>query len=310
MGGCNLANLSLMHSRLFSSLILIDPVIQRIQSADGNFGPAAASSKRREVWPSRKAAADKLRLSPFYQKWDSRVLDRWIEYGLRETPTYLHPQSACASTLPAVAADPSSSTVPSPEAEQQVTLTTTRHQEVMTFLRPNFPSPEYPKPETHPNPRTNPDVDTSAPPTSPFYNPVPTATFQRLPHLRPSVFYIFGDPAAGAYLSAPIMKADKLAHTGTGVGGSGGIKKGRVGSITFDGVGHLIPMEIVGETADACVGWLVPELQWWREMEEQERQEWANVPKKQKSMLSGEYIKFVNQNLLGESATKDQKSKL
>ena len=310
MGGNNLVNLSLMHARLFTSLILIDPVIQRLPSSEGNEGPAKASIRRREIWPSRIAAGDKLRSSPFYQKWDSRVLDRWIEYGLRETPTYLHPQEQATSTPPMITADPSTVTVPPAKDEQQVTLTTTKHQEVLTFLRPNFASAEYPDPINHPNPLTHPDVDPSAPTSLPFYNPVPIATFHKLPHLRPSVFYVFGDPAAGAFLSAPVMKADKLAQTGVGVGGSGGLKKGRVGSITFDGIGHLIPMEIVGETADACVGWLVPELQRWLEIEDKERMEWAAVPKKQRAMLSDEYVKAMTEEGVGDAAAKGKKSKL
>ncbi|KAK5168225.1 uncharacterized protein LTR77_006794 [Saxophila tyrrhenica] len=299
MGGCNLVNLSLMHPRLFTTLILIDPVIQRLPSAEGNLGPASASIRRREVWPSRAAAAEKLRSSPFYQKWDSRVLDRWIQYGLRDTPTYIHPNAASSRTAtPIISADPIASTI---ESDREVTLTTTKHQEVMTFLRPNLPTKDYPHPEKDPNPLTHPDIDPSASPNSPFYNPVPIATFHKLPFVRPSVFYIFGDPAAGAFLSAPVMKADKLAHTGTGVGGSGGVKKLRVSSVTFDGVGHLIPMEIVGRTADACTNWLVPELQRWRNNEERARKEWAAVPKRQKAMLSEEYVKAMTGDLKGKA---------
>ncbi|KAK3725116.1 hypothetical protein LTR37_000627 [Vermiconidia calcicola] len=293
MGGNNLVNLSLIHPRLFTSLILIDPVIQRFPSVEGNFGPAKMSVKRREIWPSRKAAAEKLKSSKFYQSWDPRVLDKWIQYGLRETPTYHHPNNitAASATPPTITAEPSTVTIPpAANTEKEVTLTTTKHQEVLTFLRPNFPSPEYPNPSTNPNPLTHPDVDPNTPPNAPFYSPVPIATFHKLPQVRPSVFYIFGDVAAGAYLSAPVLKADKLANTGTGVGGSGGVKKGRVGSVTFDGVGHLIPMEVVGRTAEACRDWLVPELGRWRAIEDEERREWGRVERREKSRLSKEYV--------------------
>lgn len=50
--------------------------------------------------------------NPFYRRWDSRVFDRWIEHGLRDTPTPLHTQPGA------------------------VTLTTTKSQEVLTYLRP------------------------------------------------------------------------------------------------------------------------------------------------------------------------------
>lgn len=311
MGGNNLVNLSLMHPRLFTSLILIDPVIQRVPSAEGNYSPPKASVNRREIWPSRQAAATKLKSSKFYQKWDSRVLDRWIQHGLRETPTYHHPHVTPASSTPAtITADPSTATVPPSSDEKQVTLTTTKHQEVLTFLRPNFPTPEYPEPSREPNPITHPDVDPSAAPNSPFYSPVPIATFHRLPYLRPSVFYVFGDPDAGAYLSSPILKADKLAHTGTGVGGSGGIKKGRVSSITFDGIGHLIPMEIVGRTAEACTGWLAPELERWRSIEERDMTEWEGVPKKQKSMMNEAYVSKMTSDWTREAEESAKRAKL
>ena len=121
---------------------------------------------------------------------------------------------------------------------------------------------------------------------------------------------MFGDPAAGAFLSEPVMKADKLAHTGTGVGGSGGVKKGRVSSITFEGIGHLIPMEIVGRTADACTEWLVPELQRWQDIEVKERTAWAAVPRRQKAMLSEEYVRAMAADRITPGNEVGQKSKL
>ena len=130
MGGCHLVRLSLMHPRLFTTLILMDPVIQRLPSRQGNYGPAKASTVRRDRWPNRKAAEASFKRSKFYQTWDSRVLDLWIKYGLRDLPTLLHPEPTAASnTLPPLNADPSSATVsPDKETETEVTLTTTKHQ--------------------------------------------------------------------------------------------------------------------------------------------------------------------------------------
>lgn len=300
MGGNNLVNLSLMHPRLFTTLILIDPVIQRLPSVEGNYGPAKASTVRRDRWASRVEAEAKFKKSKFYQTWDPRVLDKWVEHGLREIPTALYPEvNTSTSTLPAVSADPVTASVqPHKNIEREMTLKTTKHQEVMTFLRPNFKTPAYPSPSQKANPITHPDVDPATAPSSPFYSPVPLATFLRLPYLRPSVFYIFGDQSD---LSIPIFKADKLAHTGIGVGGSGGVKKGRVSEVTFKGVGHLIPMEIVGETADAIGGWLEPELERWRTLEEAQRREWSLVPKEKKSQLSEEYVKVMKSDWVAEA---------
>jgi pimeloyl-ACP methyl ester carboxylesterase len=298
MGGCHLVRLSLMHPRLFTTLILMDPVIQRLPSKQGNYGPAKASTVRRDIWPNRKAAEASFKRSKFYQTWDSRVLDLWIKYGLRDLPTLLHPKPTAASnTLPPINADPSSATVsPDKETETEVTLTTTKHQEVFTFMRPNFPSPTNSNPEEHPNPATHPDVDVKAGPNAPFYRPEPLATFQQLPYLRPSVLYIFGDQS---FLSAPLLKADKMAQTGVGPGGSGGAKKGRVQEVTFKGIGHLIPMEVVGKTADACQDWLTLELANWKSRQAETAIEWAKVPKDEKARMGEGFLTVMKSDWMG-----------
>jgi hypothetical protein len=68
------------------------------------------------------------------------------------------------------------------------------------------------------------------------------------------------------------------------------VKKGRVQEHTFKGVGHLIPMEVVGQTADVCRDWLVLELERWRAIEKRQAEEWAKVPKEEKGVMSKEYV--------------------
>ena len=145
MGGCQLANLALLHPRLFETLVLVDPVIHQVVTLSGNVSPAVASARRREVWPSREAAATAFKKSKFYQTWDPRVLERWVEYGLRDMPTKIFPDAK----------------------RPEVTLTTTKHQEVMTFLRPNFvarpddwdtSSADYTLDNSAVNKRTHPDL--------------------------------------------------------------------------------------------------------------------------------------------------------
>src|SRR5690348_15148828 len=89
-GGNNLANLSLIHPRLFATLILLDPVIAAHPKKTSS-GPVASSTFRRDLWPTREAAIASFKSSPFYQVWDPRVLKAWNEYGIRETPTLLYP---------------------------------------------------------------------------------------------------------------------------------------------------------------------------------------------------------------------------
>ncbi|PGH02199.1 hypothetical protein GX51_04773 [Blastomyces parvus] len=287
MGGNNLINLALLHPRLLTSLILMDPVINRLEIThqDHTFHTktntipttTAASSYRRDIWPSRAAAAESVKKSKFYQPWDQRVLDRWIQYGLRELPTALYP-------LP-----PTPPSAPSPQTTEDVkpvTLTTTRHQEVFTFSRPNFTPPNT-KPV---NRLTHPDLFPGITSAYPFYRPEPVLTFSRLPNLRPSVLYVFADKSD---MCLPQFCQDKLNNTGIGVGGSGGVAEGRVTSVMLNGVGHLIPMEAVGETADHAAGWIGREMERWRREEEEFRKGWEKVSRIDKVTIDEEWKRHV-----------------
>ncbi|KAH9865736.1 hypothetical protein J1614_009323 [Plenodomus biglobosus] len=278
MGGCQLANLSLLHPRLFETLILVDPVIQPRMSLSGNIGPAAASSRRRERWPSRAEALKSFKKSKFYQAWDTRVLDRWVQHGLRDVPTKLFPDAKAP----------------------EVTLTTTKHQEVMTFLRPNFAArPGDTEPSsasfttTNPtlNRRTHADMTPQSEPQTPFYRGESAIVFNQLPALRPSVFYIFGSESS---LTNPAIIEEKVAMTGVGVGGSGGRAEGRVDSVTVQDAGHLIPMEKVGETADHIGTWLKKEMARYREWERRTEDEWGARKGGQRSMLSKRFVEEID----------------
>ena len=65
----------------------------------------------------------------------------------------------------------------------------------------------------------------------------------------------------------------KQEQTGIGVGGSGGAKEGRVKDVMLKGIGHLVPMEAVDDSAEHAARWLGQELQRWRE----EEAEWKKV---------------------------------
>jgi pimeloyl-ACP methyl ester carboxylesterase len=187
MGGNNLVNLSFMHPQLFQSLILIDPVLANFMSGMGNVTPAQASAVRRDRWPTRKIAAQSFQKSKFYQSWDPRVLDLWIKYGLRDLPTKLYPD-----VRPAIE--------PYGPDNSEVTLTTTKHQEVMTFVRPVHDSDraslagftEEEKKQLRS--LTHPEIGTLAQnPSIIVYRTEGLITFKNLPFLRPSVLYIFGE---------------------------------------------------------------------------------------------------------------------
>jgi hypothetical protein len=230
--------------------------------------PAIASTMRRDLWESRESAKAKFLQSKFYQAWDPRVFDLWVKYGLREIPTELYP----AGSAPA----------------GSVTLTTTKHQELFVFLRPTFR-------------KTNgkiidrdPETDKAPPKGYPFYRPEPVYAFKKLPEVRPSVLYIFGGKSDA---STPDQRKLKLERTGSGLGGSGGAKEGRVKEVVLD-CGHLVAMEKVGETADAISGWLKQEIQRWRNEQDDLQQRWVKVDRREKMIIDEEWKREVTPEVL------------
>ena len=87
-----------------------------------------------------------------------------------------------------------------------------------------------------------------------FYRPEVILTFQNLPLLRPSVFYLFGGQST--YNGSVASRVEKIGRTGTGVGGSGGAAAGKVSSVFFEEVGHLLPLECVKRCAGELAGWV------------------------------------------------------
>ncbi|KAI8965066.1 putative toxin biosynthesis protein [Daldinia sp. FL1419] len=275
-GASVLTKLSLLHPRLLTTIVLLDPTITPTSFEHRSPGksPARASAFRREVWPSRAAAAESFRRSPFYQSWDPRVLDAWVQHALRDTPTALFPD---------------------PEKDGAVTLRTTKHQEMFTYLRPLWP---YVDPVTRQVDRDGaPDFDhpdgqiklqeTENP--FPFYRSEGPSVLKHLPEVRPSVLWVFGGDSE---LAEPEGRKLKTETCGVGAGGSGGMKLGRVDTVVIEGRGHLFPMEIPDECAKHAATWIGKEMVRWRE-KEREYEEWVKLPVKEKTTLSDKFLNNI-----------------
>ncbi|KAK6594191.1 toxin biosynthesis [Botrytis cinerea] len=249
LGANMLTNLSLMHPRLLTTLIMLDPVIQQYASTPfGTISPAQLSTFRRDLWPSRAAAEASFRKSKAYSKWDSRVLDRW-----------------CSTTL-----------------------TTTKHQECFSFMRPSWEAFSEDG-KTVIRPDLIPDLHETSPAKYPLYRPEPINTLLRLPQLRPSVLYIYG---ATSNVCSPPSRVEKLSMTGTGHGGSGGAKEGKVKEVVLEGIGHLVAQEATQECADALTPWIGQELKRWKR-EQEEYIQWTKKSLIEKQTLSEEWKKRV-----------------
>lgn len=83
-------------------------------------------------------------------------------------------------------------------------------------------------------------------------------------------------------ICSPETNQEKLAMTGTGVGGSGGVPAGRVGLVTLDKIGHLVAMEAPVRCAEIASSWLGPEMKRWRDEEDAFRKEWNKKSKIEK----------------------------
>jgi pimeloyl-ACP methyl ester carboxylesterase len=295
MGGNNLINLSLMHPRLLETLILIDPVIVPLANVRGEWGIAAASAVRRDRWPSRKVAAESFKKSKFYQTWDKRVLDRWVKYGLRELPTKLYPdpQPKPAATGSAVTLEPTvTPNVTANDEEKEVTLTTTKHQEVFSFTRTYHPAQPGDPPEHKFHPEIS--IYKGFPSPAPFYRPEPHITYNNLPYVRPSVLYVFGEHSD---MSTPPLRKGKVEATGIGGAGSGGVAAGKVAEVLIKDTGHLIAMEKVEETATIGAEWIGKRLREWETDEAALKKYWDSVPDVEKYTLGKEYTEGLKSKM-------------
>ena len=234
-------HLSLLHPRLFHGLALVEAIIQ----PDAPPGPNAAlpSTLRKDLWPSRATAEASFRSNPFFKTWEPRVLENYLRYGLRDTPTKLYP-----------APQKKDNSIPS------VTLTTTKHQEAWSYLRSNFVD--------------TPDDDTAHLVAAKvdkegakrlFHCPDMLITFHNLPYVRPNLLWVFGTTS---HLNASAEEQDeKVARSGIGLGGSGGTELGRVEKKTIEG-GHMLPFEKVEDCACVLATWLETQIEDFRRIED------------------------------------------
>jgi pimeloyl-ACP methyl ester carboxylesterase len=188
-GGHAVLRVALMHPAPFTALVEIDPVIE--EYPHGN-SPSKASARRRDCWPTREAAEDYFRSREFYKRWDPRCLELHLKHGLRDLPTATYPDKS------------------------GVTLATTKHQEVYTFLRCVGSTGEE-RVEQH---------------------PVPADTWRKLKEVVPPVLYIVGGDSD---VSTPRANQRKMENT----------PKAEMEIIP--GVGHLVPLEKPTETGEFSV---------------------------------------------------------
>lgn len=234
----------------------MDTVIQRAHNKPG-LTWAAASANRRDLWPSRQAAADKMRANPAFQVWDPRVLEKYIDYGLRELPTELYPDT--------------------PAGGVPVTLQTTKAQEQYNYIKPTYDDERLLMGRGQVWTEFSAD-DTDDIGDEKFSRSENKILWRRLPELKPSVLFVPGQQSG---VSSPELRRRRLEATGTGPGGSGGLAKGRVKEAVVD-AGHLVPFERPQEAALASAEFLSDELERWSAEEEDRRRIWSQLSRRER----------------------------
>lgn len=289
-GGNIIVNLSLIHPRLLSALVIIDPVLTR---ADVHGGPlrgftstVGASSRRRDLWPSRAEAERGVRRNAFYKAWDPRVVDKLVQFGFRDCPTALYPDKG---------GDKDDDGDENGRGRgREVTLTTTKHMECFTYYRPTHLGPRDPETGKRALDRSLiPDATDYVDeyPWFPFYQPLTPLTAGRLPELRPGVLWVAGEDSS---VCPPVARKEKMDLTGYGVGGSGGARAGRVKELVVEGTGHLVAMEKPGVVASNAAGFIRGEVGRWRKEEEDYRRWVDGVDDRQKAIMDEEFLALAN----------------
>ena len=280
MGAASMVNLSLMHPRLLTAIVLVDPVIlnesqsQLLSETGEKSAPlalAGTSIARRETWPSRDEAAASFKKARFFASWDPRVLDRWIQYGIcrfQEAPNLAgHTRE---------------------NEDPAVTLTTGKDQENFTFLRPTFGR----GPNLSDTSLYLPDLYFTSTSMPPFYRAESRMAFEKLPYLRPSTFYLLGEKSA---ISGANTRGERLRRTGTGMGGSGGPSAGKVKQFVLPNGGHLMPMEQVNRVAEVIGDYLATELQIWSREESQWKSWWSALDTRDKTKMTADWEKSLKE---------------
>lgn len=210
---------------------------------------ARLSTNRRDTWPSRSEAAAKFAASKFYQQWDSRVLEKWIQYGLRDASNGQNGD------------------------DSPVSLSTKVAQEVYYYLSAAYSDerllrdPNFIFQQMDPKDRDG----------FPLARPESQELFRRLPEMRPRVQYVFGRNSEASPLEA---RRSKVELTGAGVGGSGGAGKDQVRETIVD-CGHLVAMEKPTECAQACAEFLDQEVSTFEAEERRQQDIWRKLDRKE-----------------------------
>lgn len=261
-------HLSILHPRLLNTIVAVEATTH-IRSKELEFDGTLPLVSKRDRWASRTDAEAYFRKIPFFNKiLDQRVLELWLQHGLRE------------------------------QADGSVRLASSKHQESLSYARPCHPPFGKHLSEFQPDPERHWDLDKEHNNGNAFHRPEIELIFASLPHLRPSCFYLYGDKSKR--LASVSDRANKLKteNTGIGQGGSGG-GADKVKELRISG-SHFLPLERPLAVAEQIGPWYALQLGRWAADEKQEREAWEAVDVNQRGDVPADSIQWM-QALFGKA---------
>ncbi|PYH89701.1 hypothetical protein BO71DRAFT_487731 [Aspergillus ellipticus CBS 707.79] len=187
IGGTIITNLAYLHPRLFTTILLLDPIIQ-LSPPDMGFGSDPPGNPnfslwRDDVWPDRDAAVHASR--QLLTSWDPRCVQRMTEFAFRELPTRVYPVSPFPIT------DGSEDGEGDKGGKVPVTLTTTKYHDLLAQIRANFHSRDEDG-RIRVLRDTHADLDPLAA-GIPLYRAEGRSTFLKLEGLGPACLWVLGE---------------------------------------------------------------------------------------------------------------------
>ncbi|KAL8914936.1 MAG: hypothetical protein Q9171_000563 [Xanthocarpia ochracea] len=247
-GAAAISLLAVWHPRLFSAIVLMEPMFGLPYRADVedkdrvNMEIKRATQlfmNRKDTWSSREAARKHLHANPYYGSFDPRVFERVIKHDLRDIASGSENSSA-------------------------VTLTTPKTMELYTILRADPPLSGFPE---APDYRTKTANDVIVPG---FYRGERSYIIENLQYLLPPTLFLWGK--LSGYANSDYSN-HLLRRTGIGLGGNGGFALGKVTEAILQGAHHPIPLEKPAAAAHIIVPWLNKQISIWEQEAERRHKE-------------------------------------
>ena len=251
MGCTHLTYLSTWHPRLFTSLAFVEPGLDPEYGKDVIFPWAMQTLRRKDSWPTREQAEKDMVKAHSASSWDPRTISRLKKSSIYEATSQDGYSKEWRATTP---------------RNQIAGLVFRYNPRRLGATSESFEAMTLEEREAIP------DMDPNGHNPGQVYRPELIEAWNLVPKLRPHVLYVNGSNSP--FFSPAKRREERARITGTGVGGSGGMRLGAVEQVVIQGGEHTMVFdEHIGEIARHIAAWMGRELQRYKATEEQRGKE-------------------------------------